>query len=64
LKPRSVRAELIRLVASAVVPLFVFSLAVATWDASVTRRAVETGLEETARALSVALARSAAARSP
>jgi len=44
-------------VASAVVPLFVFSLAPAIWEASATRRAVETGLAETARALSVALER-------
>ena len=43
--------------ASAVVPLFVFSLALAIWEASATRRAVETGLAETARALSVALER-------
>jgi signal transduction histidine kinase len=44
-------------VAAAVVPIVAFSIAIGVWDVVTTRRAVESGLQDTARALALALDR-------
>ena len=58
---RIIRAELVRLVAAAVVPVVIFSIGVAIWSAIGTRDAVERGVQDTTRALSLALDRQIAA---
>lgn len=55
MKRRSIRAHLVRLVSAAAIPLLVFAVAVTAWNALATRKAMERGLQDTARALSLAL---------
>ena len=61
MKPISIRASLFRMVGLAAIPVVLFSIAVGTWDAMNSRRAVERGVQDTARALSLAVDREIAA---